>query len=56
MEGFVDEKSDPFDTEIKIEKLRMKIEEIGLAEEKKYDELTHTKQEIEELYFINNQA
>lgn len=56
MEGFVDEKSDPFDTEIKIEKLRMKIEEIGLAEEKKYDELAHTKQEIEELYFINNQA
>ncbi len=56
MEGFVDEKSDPFDTEIKIEKLRMKIEEIGLAEEKKYDELARTKQEIEELYFINNQA
>lgn len=56
MESLTDDKSDPFDTEIKIEKLRMKIEEIGLAEEKKYDELAHIKQEIEELYFINNQA
>lgn len=56
MESLTDDKSDPFDAELKIEKLRMKIEEIAFAEEKKYDELTHTKQEIEELYFINNQA
>lgn len=48
--------SDPFDAELKTDKLRMKIEEIGFAEEKKWDELTRTKQEIEELYFINNQA
>lgn len=56
MESLTDDKSDPFDAELKIDKLRMKIEEIGFAEEKKYSELTQTKQEIEELYFINNQA
>jgi len=54
MESLTNDKSDPFDVEIKIEKLRMKIEEIGLAEEKKFSELAHTKEEIEELYFINN--
>lgn len=56
MESLTDDKSDPFDAELKIDKLRMKIEEMGFTEEKKYDELTRTKQEIEELYFINNQV
>ena len=39
MEGLTDDKSSPYDTEIKVEKLRMKLEEAEMAEDKKTGEM-----------------
>lgn len=49
MDGLMDDKSNPYDSELKMDKLKMKIEELEMTEEKKYNELDNVRYKLQNL-------
>ena len=49
MDGLMDDKSNPYDSELKMDKLKMKIEELEMTEEKKYNELDDVRYKLQNL-------
>lgn len=54
MESLMDDKSNPYDTELKLDKLKMRLEELAMNEEKKFDELEEANRSLNE-YLSPNQ-
>lgn len=49
MDGLLDDKSNPYDSELKMDKLKMKIEELEMTEDKKCNELDDAKYKLQNL-------
>lgn len=54
MESLMDDKSNPYDTELKLDKLKMRLEELSMNEERKLDELEEANRSLND-YLSPNQ-
>jgi hypothetical protein len=54
MESLMDDKSNPYDTELKLDKLKTRLEELSMNEERKLDELEEANRSLND-YLSPNQ-
>jgi hypothetical protein len=54
LDSFSSDSSNPFDSDLKTDKLRMKLEELGMSEEKKTEELEQIRSEMARLTEIGD--